>query len=334
LGKKNLGLTDDDYRDNGGMPYRIFLREGRRIEGEAMLTEADINPFLTARGWLPAKADSIGVGHYPIDAKPVRPKTNFSTPDKGEGDYYLVNVAYPYTSPYGVMLPKTVEQLLVPVAVSATHVAFSSLRMDPTWMALGQAAGIAAAVAVKKNMTPREAPVEEIQQEAVRQKVRIVFYWDLPLDHPAFSAIQLLTGRGILHGFPDRTVRPDEPLTRAQAAALFMNAAKLWPSVSDWHFEDVPYSHWAFREVETLFDRGWWEALGFKPRWPSAGAYDPNRMSGFARPESRERLAPDQALKGEEWNALLRRLAPQAAALPDGVVARGAAAISLWKALP
>ncbi|MFM8706009.1 MAG: FAD-dependent oxidoreductase, partial [Planctomycetia bacterium] len=147
----HLGLPQDEFTDNGHVPYRVFVREARRIEVEATMTEADINPFILGRGLEPPpQPTSVGIGHYPMDAKPVRPKTDFASPDKGDGDFFLVNVAAAFQVPYGAILPKQVEGLLVPVGLSATHVAFSAIRMDPTWTAVGQAAGVAAALAAAR----------------------------------------------------------------------------------------------------------------------------------------------------------------------------------------
>jgi hypothetical protein len=283
-GWKHLGLPRDEFMDNGNVPYRVFVREARRIEGEAMMDEADVNPLVLGRGLLPElRPDSIAIGHYAIDSKPVLPKTDGSTPEKGAGDFFLANVAMPFQVPYGAIVPKRVEGLLVPVALSATHVAFSAVRMDPTWMVLGQAAGTAAALAIRSGVPVRALPVDSLQAELIRQKVRLLFYWDVPLEHPAFAAIQQLSVSGVVRGHPDRTFRPDDALTRAEAAALIAKAQGLWPSVSDLHFRDVPWTHWAFRDIETLFDNRLLGAFGVEPRWPLAGSYLKRGSDGFAR---------------------------------------------------
>lgn len=335
-GQKHYGLPRDEFLENGFVPWRVFLREGRRIEGEATMTERDVNPFLSPDPLrTPFRADSIAVGHYPIDAKPVRPKTDASTPDKGEGDFYLINASAPFQVPYGAMLPKNVTNLLVPTALSATHVAFSAVRMDPTWTVLGQASGVAAALAAKRDGPPREVPLATLQQALLNQKLRLVFYWDLPLEHPAFHAIQMLSLRGVMDGFPDRTVRPDAPLTRAQMASILTRAYRLWPSVSDWHFQDVPPAHWAFQAVETLHDQGILTALGIPARWPEAGGYAPNKHWGFDKPSERRTFTPDQPVHWGEFLSALRAAMPSVpASLPAAKAAtdtvhRGEAALFL-----
>jgi ribulose 1,5-bisphosphate synthetase/thiazole synthase len=304
-GLKHLGLPTDEFIDNDFVPYRIYIRESRRIVGDELMTEADINPFITGNSFVPAlRKDSIGIGHYPIDAKAVRPKTDMSTPDKGDGDYFLVNVTTAFQIPYGAILPQTIDGLLVPVALSATHVAFSSIRMDPTWMAVGQAAGVAAALSARTGVLPRDLPVVDLQKVLVAQKLKIAFYWDLDASHPAFAPIQLLTARGVAFGGDDRLFRPDAPLTRAEAAQLIYRAFELWPSVSNMHFKDVPHTHPAFREVETLFDHGALTVFGIEPEWPKEGGYKPRQHSGFSQKQIGS-LEPNRAVTAAEFDRLI-----------------------------
>lgn len=335
-GLKHLGLPKDEFVDNGHVPYRIFVREARRIEGEATMTEADINPFLTGRGLIPQlRKDSIAIGHYPIDSKPVRSKTDMSTPEKGAGDFFLANVVTPFQVPYGAIVPLHIEGLLVPVAMSATHVAFSAVRMDPTWMVMGQAAGVAAALSIRENVMPRQLPVERLQRELIRQKVRLLFYWDVPLDHPAFSAIQWLSARKGLRGYPDRLFRPDQPLSRAEMSVLIANVFDLWPSVSNFHFTDVPWSHWAFREIETLFNNRLLTPFGVRPRWPDAGGYDPVRNAGFRQGQTFSAFEPDRPVTWGEMVGVLRTLQSRQIHPPvewvNGIVKDSEFAVSLQK---
>jgi len=352
-GLKHLGLAQDEFKDNGNIPYRMFVREARRIEGEATMTESDINPFLTSRGLIPKpNRDSIAIGHYPLDSKPVRAKTDMSTPEKGNGDFFLANVTTPFQVPYGAIVPKGVDGLLVPVAMSATHVAFSAVRMDPTWMAMGQAAGCAAALSIRNRTSPRDLNVAELQRELIRQKVRLMFYWDVPLDHPDFAAIQWLTVSKGLAGYPDRLFRPNQALTRAELAVAVARVFDLWPSVSNFHFTDVAWNHWAFREIETLYDHGLWRPLGFTPRWVEAGGYDPVRNAGFQQGRELAAFEPGKAVAWREFTAVVNAvqksqtvspgtgvikqaasLQPPTVANPDREITRGEAATFL-AALP
>ncbi|MCX6623493.1 MAG: FAD-dependent oxidoreductase [Acidobacteria bacterium] len=324
-GMRNIGLPEDEFVDNGHVPYRVFVREARRIVGEATMTEADVNPFITGRGLLPAvRQDSIAIGHYAIDSKPVRQKLDASTPEKGNGDFFLAAVTTPFQVPYGAIVPKNVEGLLVPVAMSATHVAFSAVRMDPTWMAMGQASGVAAVLSIRDNVNPRQVEVEKIQRELLRQRVRLMFYWDLPLDHPAYGAIQWLSLRKGVRGYPDRLFRPDQPVTRAEMAALAVNVFELWPSVTNFHFADVPWTHWALREIETLFDNRLLQPFGFEPRWPRAGGYDAPQNAGFQTGQPFGDFQPDKPATWGEAIALLRLIDARQTVSPGaGIVKPG-----------
>ena len=75
----------------------------------------------------------------------------------------LDHITRPYEIPYRVMIPKKIDGIIVPVAASTTHVAFSSIRMEPTWMALGQAAGTAAHLAIDEKVQPRDVPIKPLQ---------------------------------------------------------------------------------------------------------------------------------------------------------------------------
>jgi hypothetical protein len=76
----------------------------------------------------------------------------------------LRDITRPYQIPYRIMIPRRIEGVIVPVAASTTHVAYSSIRMEPTWMALGQAAGTAAHLAIEHDTTPRRVPIGKLQQ--------------------------------------------------------------------------------------------------------------------------------------------------------------------------
>lgn len=155
-----LHLPKDEFTDNGGFPWQLYVREGRRLVGEHTLTEHDI----TGKGQEPVHhADSIAVGEFPIDSFPARKRQPTDTVVL-EGYLGMLDyITRPYEIPYRVMVPKKVDGLIVPVAASTTHVAFSSIRMEPTWMALGQAAGAAAHLAIEKKVEVRKVPMEKLQ---------------------------------------------------------------------------------------------------------------------------------------------------------------------------
>lgn len=163
---REMHLPKDEFTDNAGFPWQLYVREGRRLVGEYTLTEHDI----TGKGQEPKHhRDSIAVGEFPIDSFPCRKRQPSDTLVL-EGYLGMLDyITRPYEIPYRIMIPEKVDGLIVPVAASTTHVAFSSIRMEPTWMALGQAAGVAAHLAIQHNTSPRKVPVAEMQDLLVRQ---------------------------------------------------------------------------------------------------------------------------------------------------------------------
>jgi len=203
------GLAKDEYTDNGNFPRQVYVREGRRIEGEHLFTAHDSIPVQPgARP--PLHASSITASHYAIDSHAVRKRE----PDRVHLDGFLSYPTLPYTVPYGTIVPKKVEQLLTPVPVSATHLGFGTLRMEPCWMALGQAAGVAAALSIRSAKTVREIDVATLQDELLAQKAILIYFKDVPPTHPHFAALQRAGLRGLL---TDWQAKPDEPVAEADA---------------------------------------------------------------------------------------------------------------------
>lgn len=136
-----FGYCADEFTDNGGFPYQMYVRQARRLIGQVVLTQNNLvkkTPY----------SDTIGLGFYPMDEHGmIRTVLNGFIADESRES---IGVG-PYQIPYRAMLPKTsqVTNLIVPVALSASHAAFTSVRVEPTFMVLGQAAGAAAALAPK-----------------------------------------------------------------------------------------------------------------------------------------------------------------------------------------
>ena len=143
------GLAKDEFPDNGHFPNQLYIREARRMVGEYVMSQKDIQTALT-------KPDPIGMGSYNSDSHNVQRIVNAAGIVRNEGDMQVS--VEPYQIPYRVLLPKRneVRNLLVPVCFSATHVAYSTLRMEPQYMILGQAAGVAAALAIRRSVAVQD----------------------------------------------------------------------------------------------------------------------------------------------------------------------------------
>jgi hypothetical protein len=123
----------------------------------------------------------------------------------------------PYTVPYGVIVPDSpLENLLGPVPVSGSHIGFSTLRMEPCWMALGQAAGVAAGLSIKNKCSVAAVPIAALQQALIAQKAVLIHYTDMKLDHPHFAALQFMGLKGVL---PQWEAKPDQPVSKEDAVA-------------------------------------------------------------------------------------------------------------------
>lgn len=156
------GLARDEFTGNGNWPDQLYVREARRMVGDFVATQRDLQ---TDR----VKPDAIGMGSYNSDSHNVQRFVNEKGFVENEGDVQVP--VQPYQIPFRVMLPRRAEvaNLLVPVCFSASHIAYSSLRMEPQYMILGHAAGIAAAEAAKSGRSVHETDVPRLQATLLRE---------------------------------------------------------------------------------------------------------------------------------------------------------------------
>ena len=146
------GLAKDEFKDNGNWPHQIYVREARRMIGAYVMTE---NELLKRR----PTPESVGMGSYAMDSHNVQ---RYITPEgyvQNEGDIG-VSTKGPYAIAYGSLTPKKAqcENLLVPVCVSSTHIAYGSIRMEPVFMILGQSAATAAVMAIDSKIAVQDVP--------------------------------------------------------------------------------------------------------------------------------------------------------------------------------
>jgi hypothetical protein len=154
------GFPPDEF--GGGLPHQLYVRDGRRLLGEHVLTEHDL---VAAR----PQEDVVALGSYNIDVREVERTWRYlpeyhRTPAVFNEGYLSVEVPS-YPIPYRSLTPRRehAENLLVPLCLSASHVAFASVRMEPTLMLLGQAAGTAAAQAARRGVAVQDVDVAQLQ---------------------------------------------------------------------------------------------------------------------------------------------------------------------------
>jgi hypothetical protein len=146
------GLPKDEFRDNGGWPHQIYVREARRLVGMSVTTEHEV---LKTR----PVADPVGMGSYTIDSHNVRRYVTAEGHVQNEGDIGVPTKG-PYPISYGSLVPKRgqLENLLVPVCVSSSHAAYGSIRMEPVFMILGQSVATAAVLAIDGGLAVQDVP--------------------------------------------------------------------------------------------------------------------------------------------------------------------------------
>jgi hypothetical protein len=158
-----FGLTADEFKDNGNFPYYLYVREARRMKGALIQTQKDILQEQS-------KPDAICLGSHWIDSHHVQRVAVSKTQFVNEGRIWEP-ITKPYEFSYRTITPKKQEcsNLLVPVCISVSHVAFCSARVECTWMQLGNSAGIAAALAVKQQKSVQDVKIDDLQT-ALSQK--------------------------------------------------------------------------------------------------------------------------------------------------------------------
>jgi hypothetical protein len=174
-----LGLCRDEFLETDHWSPQLYVREGRRMDGRYTLTQKDVLER-------PEKDDAIAVSSFPIDSHDCR---RIALPDGVINEGTIMPLRMPgrrhgfaYQVPYRAITPEASEcsNLLVPVALSASHVAYSSVRVEPTWMTIGQSAGIAAALAAKGGVTVQALDYAQLRSRLLAQHQVL----DLPLLPP------------------------------------------------------------------------------------------------------------------------------------------------------
>ena len=166
------GPCADEFADTDGWPHQLYVRDARRMRGEYVLREADL---LDAR----PQPDAVALGSYNIDIREIERTWRYLPEYVREpavfNEGYLSVAVPPYSIPYRTLTPRREDctNLLVPVCLSGSHVAFGSVRMEPTLMLLGHAAGVAAAQAARRGCAVQDVDVASVQ-DALRLEGQVL----------------------------------------------------------------------------------------------------------------------------------------------------------------
>jgi hypothetical protein len=165
------GLAKDEFADTGNWPHQLYVREARRMIGPVVMTQHHCEGRETA-------ADPVGLAAYTMDSHHVQRRV-IDGLVQNEGDVQVGGFP-PYPIAYLSIVPKQAEceNLLVPVCLSASHIAYGSIRMEPVFMVLGQSAATAAGQAIEQNVA-----VQRIDRRKLRERLladKQVLDWKTP----------------------------------------------------------------------------------------------------------------------------------------------------------
>jgi len=184
------GLSKGEFESNGNWPHQLYVREARRMIGAYVMKQADI---MEDRN----KDDSVGLGSYNTDSHHAQRVVGPDGFVLNEGDFQVG--VKPYAIAYRSIVPteKECENLLVPVCLSASHVAHGSIRMEPVFMILGQAAGSAASQAIDEKVSVQKIAVSKLQAH-LKEQGAILAPADVPTPPGRGAGIDPAKLKGIL----------------------------------------------------------------------------------------------------------------------------------------
>ena len=166
---KDWGLAADEFTDNGNWSRQLYIREARRMVGVYVTSENDV----LAKRDVP---DPVGMGSYAMDSHNIQRCVTSAGFVQNEGDVG-VSPRKPYSISYGSIIPKKEEcsNLIVPVCVSSSHIAYGSIRMEPVFMILGQSAAVAACIAIDRNQAVQDVAYQSLKEKLLSRNQVLVF---------------------------------------------------------------------------------------------------------------------------------------------------------------
>ena len=200
---QQYGLPKDEFAENNHLPYEIYARETRRIIGRSIFTENDaqLSPRLERA---PVHEDSISITEWFLDSHACTPHR--VTGSEMEGKVMLKNQTFPGQVSYRTMLPKEFDNLLVPVCLSATHVGWGTIRLEPTWMSISESAALAIVIANRNDISPAEIDEQVLVKQLAKRRFLISFFNDIEghEDSSWYPAVQYLGTQGFFGSYDAR----------------------------------------------------------------------------------------------------------------------------------
>ena len=161
------GLAKDEFVDNGHWPHQLYVREARRMVSDYVMTENNCRGAAVV-------SDSVGLAAYTMDSHNTQRYVNDKGHARNEGDVQVGGFG-PYPISYRSIIPREEQcsNLLVPVCLSASHIAFGSIRMEPVFMVLGQSAATAACLAIDEDVSLQQLDYQKLRKQLLKDKQRL-----------------------------------------------------------------------------------------------------------------------------------------------------------------
>ncbi|MFZ4725127.1 MAG: FAD-dependent oxidoreductase [Paludibacter sp.] len=250
---KSWGYAKDEFTDNGGFPHQIYVREGRRMIGEYVMTENNCTGKTTV-------TDGIGLAAYTMDSHNCQ-RIVVNGMVKNEGDVQVGGFP-PYPISYRSITPQRKEctNLLVPVALSATHIAFGSIRMEPVFMVLAQSAAVAACMAIDANVAIQNINIKQLQKTLLINPLLNGTNPEILIDNSDIKNIKV-TGNWVTTKMKEAPYKMDYLLVDADSTAV--KSVKFSPTINQpgvysiyFYCPEKPVDapHWAASVTVKVFD--------------------------------------------------------------------------------
>lgn len=199
------GLARDEFVATDNLPPHLYVREARRLAGRAVFTERDALAA-SPQGRAPVHRDAIAITEFSLDSLAC---TTERLPGAGalcDGQLFQMEVSRPGQVPFGALLPRDVDNLLVVTTLSATHVGWGTVRQTPTQMHLAESAAWAIVLARRAGIAPAALDVDSLQRQLVTSGVMITFFneFDMAATAPWLPAVQYFGAKGFFDSYDAR----------------------------------------------------------------------------------------------------------------------------------
>jgi len=210
---KKWGLPKDEFTNNGNFPKEMYVRETRRIRGRYIFSENDAS-LSSDFERTSIQKDSVAIADWPMDSHECN--ANRQPGSLADGKILLSEKTRPSQIPYRTLLPKCIDNLISTFCVSATHVAFGTIRVEPTLIQLGEVAGFAVIEANKKEINVADLDVDLLQINLVENNFEISFFNDIETNKlkEQSKSINFLASKGF---FSNYNAKMKEEISKATA---------------------------------------------------------------------------------------------------------------------